>query len=327
MPAPIGSFTPTELRERVDALAQENRATRRSAVAPLVERASALVKTIEGEKQRDERALAEVEDTYVSSHGLGSRIWGRVFGNEANEYRKAHLVPHQEEVEADAEIYESAVNLLARVRDRNRPVDSSSAYKSGMAVVFNESTGRAEWDSAYKSGIAGVYNPSSGRVEWDSAYKSGIAGVYNPRTQQVEFNSAYKSGIAGVFNPKTGEVEWRSCYKGGVAGVWNPKTEKVEWCEAYKSGVAGAYNPRTGTVVFHTAYNSGAAAVYNPKTGKVHTNDSYRSGIVGYFDEAAGAVKWLDSYRSNVAAIFRQGDSYATASSNLPPWIYAEDDD
>ena len=166
--------------------------------------------------------------------------------------------------------------------DKSRSIKKShikweTAYKSGIARVYNPKTGEVKQKTAYKSGIAGAYNPKTGEIEWKSSYKSGIAGVYNPKTGEVEWKSSYKSGIAGVYNPKTEEVEWKSSYKSGIAGVYNPKTEKVEWKTAYKSGVAGVYNPETEEVKWSTSYKSGVA-VKNPEKFKLTNAYSFPGG-------------------------------------------------
>ena len=74
----------------------------------------------------------------------------------------------------------------------NPNIESKTSYKSGVAGVFNPSTGETQWKESYKSGVAGVYNPSSGQVEWKESYKSGVAGVYNESSGQVEWKEFVK---------------------------------------------------------------------------------------------------------------------------------------
>ena len=54
-----------------------------------------------------------------------------------------------------------------------------------------------EYRTAFHSGIAGVFNPTTGQVEWKEAFQTGIAGVFNPTTGQVEWKEAFKTGISG----------------------------------------------------------------------------------------------------------------------------------
>lgn len=180
----------------------------------------------------------------------------------------------------------------------------------------------ARWKEAYKSGVAVVYNPTSGIFEEHEAYKSGVGGVYSPQTGQVEFREAYKSGVAGVYNIQSGQTEWHEAYKSGVAGLY--VGDKVVFQESYKGCVAGILEPGASQPEFREAYKSGIAAVLNPTTGKAEWSESYKSGVAGLYDPETGAVEFRESYKSGLAAASSDPERPTLVSHSFPYW---EDED
>ena len=163
----------------------------------------------------------------------------------ANIYYKESISPKVRELREIRKTESASTELLKISKSWN--YESKTEWKGGIAVAYNQATGKTEWKKGCKEGICGVYNPMTQEIEWKTYWNGDVYGVYHPLKQEIEWKEKWHHGIGGVWNPDKQEIEWKEAWNQGICGVWNPDKHIVEWKETW-GGVAGYFDENEGVV-------------------------------------------------------------------------------
>ena len=217
-------------------------------------------------------SLIDDKQAYDKAKGLFHRKYNRlqrIFTHSASRHRQNTLQPLKLIYHQRRELAWQISELLEETQSEANPLEVRTHWNGSIAVVYNPTTGRAEWRQSWHGGIHGVFNPVTDTVEWRDESHAGIYGVFNPKLNIVEWKKVCQGGVHGVYNPWIDDIEWQISFHSGIGGVYNPLTKEVEWRSAFKGGVVGYFDYESQTVKWIEKWHHGLALIIWDET--IHT--------------------------------------------------------